>query len=371
MPEKQLILTNGPIRDDEVSLKDLILKIREWSTYLVSKWIIVLLFGFIGGVIGVAYAYSKQPIYKAELSFALEDDKEGNGLGGAFGLASQFGIDMGGSGGGAFSGDNLLLLMKSRSMVEKSLLRPITIGNKTQTLAETYIEFNNMRETWSGKSELKDVKFSPGIDRSSFTRQQDSILGSFSSDIVKNNLSVDKIDKKLSIISVKVNSSNELFSKSFAEVLVSEVSTFYVDTKTKKSVQNLAILQHQTDSVRRALNSAITGVASSIDVNPNANLAKQMLRVPSQRRQVDVQANQAILSELVKNLEISKVSLRKETPLIQVIDQPILPLEKTVVSKTGSFLTGLTLAIFLGVITLLFRRLVLLSIRESNLSTDR
>ena len=49
-------------------------------------------------------------------------------------------------------------------------------------------------------------------------------------------------------------------------------------------------------------------------------------RVPSVNRQVDVQANTAILTELVKNLELAKVDLRKETPLIQIIDTPILPL---------------------------------------------
>ncbi len=95
-----------------------------------------------------------------------------------------------------------------------------------------------------------------------------------------------------------------------------------------------------SDSVRRALNLAITGVASSVDANPNTNPARQVLRVPSQSRQVDVQANQAILTELVKNLEISKVSLRKETPLIQVIDRPILPLEKEKLGKLRGLLTG-------------------------------
>ncbi len=51
-------------------------------------------------------------------------------------------------------------------------------------------------------------------------------------------------------------------------------------------------------------------------------------RAPSAKRQVDVQANKAILTELVKQTELAKVTLRKETPLIQIIDRPILPLMK-------------------------------------------
>jgi hypothetical protein len=338
--------------DDEVSLKELILKIQEWWKYLLSKWVVIFIGGVIGGAIGLTYAFFKKPIYKAELSFALQDEKSGGGLGSALGLASQFGIDLGGgSAGGEFSGDNLLELMKSRSMVEKALLTTVNVKGKNETLAEFYIDFNKLREGWQGKPE-ENIHFLPGSDRSKFTLKQDSILGVFHKEIIKNNLTVDKVDKKLSIISLKGNSTNELFSKYFTEALAKVVSDFYVLTKTEKSVKNVAILQRQTDSVRRALNGAISGVASSIDAAPNPNPALQTLHVPSQRRQVDVTANTAILSELVKNLEIAKMSLLQETPLIQVIDQPILPLEKEKTSKVKGLLSGLFCGVFLIVIYL-------------------
>ncbi|MBC7915268.1 MAG: lipopolysaccharide biosynthesis protein [Pyrinomonadaceae bacterium] len=341
---------------DEISLKDLILKLREWYRYLLSKWLIIILAGIIGGLIGLAYAFSKKPIYKAELSFALEDEKSAGSLGGALGLASQFGLDVGGGSNGAFSGDNLLELMKSRTMIQKALLTEVDVNGRKQTLAELYIDFNQLRDQWKNKPELSSVHFLAGAEPEKFTRTQDSLLGIFYKALLAKILVVDKVEKKLSIVAVKVNSENELFSKYFAEVLAGEVSDFYVDTKTKKSVQNLAVLQHQTDSVRRALNSAITGVASSVDANPNANPSRQVLRVPSQRRQVDVQANTAILTELVKNLEISKVSLRKETPLIQVIDRPILPLEKEKFGKLKGLVFGGLIAGFLTTLFLLMRK---------------
>jgi uncharacterized protein involved in exopolysaccharide biosynthesis len=69
---------------------------------------------------------------------------------------------------------------------------------------------------------------------------------------------------------------------------------------------------------------------------------------PSARKQVDVQANTAILTELVKQSELAKVTLRKETPLIQVIDRPILPKEGKVWEGEGILLEGLS-----GVLTVL------------------
>ena len=344
-------------QNDEISLKDFIRRIHQWWHYLLSKWKVILVASIIGGALGLTYSYLKAPIYKAELSFALEDDKS-NSLGGAIGLASQFGFDLGGGGGGAFSGDNLLELMKSRSMVEKTLLTAINIHGKNQTLAELYISFNKFRQKWEDEPKEKNIHFLPGNDRSAFSLQQDSILGIFYKAIYKDNLTVDKTDKKLSIISVTVASKNELFSKYFTEILAKTVSDFYIDTKTKKSVQNVSILQHQTDSVRRELNGAINGVASSIDATPNANPGLQILRAPSQHRQVDVQADQAILTELVKNLELSKISLRKETPLIQIIDTPILPLEKQHMSKTRGILAGFMLFGFLMMMILTAKKIL-------------
>jgi hypothetical protein len=344
------------LEEDEITLKEILKQFILLYKFLLKKWLIIIIPCLIGGLLGLGYAFYKKPLYKAQLSFALEDEKSSGGLSSALGLASQFGIDLGGTGGGAFSGDNLLELIKSRSIVERTLLKMVNINGKKQTLAEMYIDFNNMRKLWAENPQTKNVKFEPNANRASFTLQQDSILGEIHHAIVDKNLNVDKIDKKLSIITVTVKSENQLFSKFFTELLVNEVSTFYIDTKTKKSTQNVNILQYQTDSVRHELNSAISGVASSIDATPNPNALKQILRVPSQKRQVDVQANQAILTELVKNLELSKMSLRKETPLIQIIDSPILPLEKEKLSKLKAMVLGGIVGIILATIFLVVKR---------------
>ena len=117
------------------------------------------------------------------------------------------------------------------------------------------------------------------------------------------------------------------------------------------------ILERQTDSIRSELNGAITGVAVANDNTFGLNPAMNVRRAPSARRQVDVQANTAILTELVKQTELAKVTLRKETPLIQVIDQPILPLKKEKFGKAKGIVTGGFLAGFLVVLGLVVRRL--------------
>ena len=345
------------VQNDEISLRELIEKGKEWYAYLLSQWKIILLAGIIGACLGLAYSFIKKPIYTATLSFALEDEKGGGGLGGALGLASSLGFDLGG-GGSIFTGSNLTELFKSRAMVEQTLLSPVVVDGKTISLAEMYIQNQEWREKWSEKPKLKDIQFLPNTNRKYFTRVHDSILGVMYADLSKTGLTVGQKDKKIAIITIDVNSTNELFSKYFTEALVKEVSDFYVTTKSKKARMNMDILERQTDSIRRELNGAITGVAVANDNTFGLNPAMNVRRAPSARRQVDVQANTAILTELVKQTELAKVTVRKETPLIQVIDQPILPLKKEKFGKAKGIVLGGVLAGFLIVMVLIVRRVL-------------
>ncbi len=345
------------MENDEITLKELLLKTKEWYTFLLSKWKTIVLAGSIGALLGLGYSFYKKPIYTASLTYALEDGKAAGGLGGALGLASSFGLDLGGSSGGAFAGANLMELFKSRAMVEETLLAPVTLNNKTISLAEMYIQDKKWREKWEEKPALKSVTFLPNTNKIKFTRAQDSIFGVIYSDLSKNALVVEQKDKKVAIGTITMKGTNEYFAQQFTLALTNTVIDFYIETKSKRAKENMDILVRQTDSIRGELNGAITGVAVANDNTFGLNPALNVKRVPSARRQVDVQANTAILTELVKQAELAKVTLRKETPLIQVIDQPILPLPKEKFGKAKGILLGGILAGFLTSLGLIIRRI--------------
>jgi uncharacterized protein involved in exopolysaccharide biosynthesis len=63
--------TTEQFDNDEISLKELILKIKEWYQFLLTKWKLIILMGVIGGLIGFTYAYRQPLTYKAKLTFAL------------------------------------------------------------------------------------------------------------------------------------------------------------------------------------------------------------------------------------------------------------------------------------------------------------
>jgi hypothetical protein len=141
-------------------------------------------------------------------------------------------------------------------MVEQTLLSPVTSnGKEVISLAEMYIQNAGWAMEWNPK--YKIFSFAKGKSKS-FTRVHDSIFGVIYQDLSKNVLSVGQRDRKW-ILSIDVVSTNELFSKYFCEALAKKSFWFYIETKSKKSRENMLILEGQTDSIRRELNGAITG----------------------------------------------------------------------------------------------------------------
>ena len=334
--------------NEEITLKTVVLNIHHWFYDISKYWKTIILTGIIGALLGFIYAYHSKATYTANSTFVLQEGDGAEGLGQLSGLASVVGLDLTTGGGGIFKGDNIFELYRSRNMIVKTLLTKTKFNSKSQLLINSYIEINKLRNGWK-KPELKNLQFDDryGLSQS---RLKDSILGSVVADINKNYLVVTKPDKKLSIIQVTVKSYSEEFSKEFNDKIVQNVNDFYVQTKTKKAFVNLDILQHQTDSVKQVLSGAIFTTAQLNDATPNLNLSRQVLKAPVQRSQINIESSKTLYSELVKNLELAKLSLRKETPLIQLIDEPIYPLAVNKPSILSSSFIGLVLATIIVII---------------------
>jgi uncharacterized protein involved in exopolysaccharide biosynthesis len=335
-------------QNDEISLKELIQKAGEWFAYFKSQWKIIFFAGILGGLLGLGYSFTKKTIYTAKLSFALEE--KGATGGGLSSIAAQFGLGgIGGGDGGVFSGGNMIELLKSRFLIEKTLLSTVTINGKSDFLINRYIRFNKLDQKWAKKINLANLKFT-SADRKKFTLQQDSVLGMISGGIIKNNVAIAQQDKKLSIINISVASTDEVFAKIFSEKLIETVTDFYIETKTKKSRGNVMLLQNRADSVQRELNSALYGRAQFGD--QNMGLIRQQAAVPKLKQEMKVQMLGTLYGELVKNLEFAKLTLMREEPLVQIIDQPILPLPKARLGKLKAMMTGGFLFGFLSILGL-------------------
>lgn len=339
---------------EEISLKELIQQIGETWAYLKTQWVKLLLMGLLGGLGGFFYAKYQKPEYTAKLTFALAEG--GDKVGGLGSIASQFGVDLGGSSGGAFSGDNLLELMKSRLLIEKTLLTAVDSNGKQKLLINQYSDFHKPKKPKSRKpTDPVAVTFKEDqVDQERFSLAQDSFLGKVCADLAKDHLTVSKVDKKLAIVSVTFKGKDEWFAKHFTQVLTQNVTEFYVETKTRQMRKNVTMMEHKVDSVKQALGRAMYGVASEVD--GNQFLVRGVAKVPQAKKQLEIQVLSTMYGELLKNLELSRALMAKEQPLIQLIDQPRFPLEKKKTSKIVATTGGSIITFFIIVSYLLLIR---------------
>lgn len=339
--------------EDEISLKELVQKFGEVWNYLLKRWVIILVAGILGGGIGLAYAFLKPVKYESRLSFVIEDNK--SQVGGLTALAGQFGFDIGGSGtGGFFSGDNILLFLKSESLCREALLTIYDSISK-ETLADKYAEVNKMKAAWLKNKKIGQINFA-GYPDGNFPRLEDSLLQIIVKKIIKKELVVEKPDKKASFVQVKAIMRDELLSKYFSERLVEIATERYVDSKIKLKALNVAKLQDRADSLSTILNTRTYSAAASqqnlIDVNP----ALRMAPVSAEIKARDKTIVATIFAEVTKNLEIAKVALSQETPTIQLVDESTLPLKKEKAGKFVSIIIGGIIAGLLCISGLIFRK---------------
>jgi hypothetical protein len=336
------------VNKDEISLKDLILKIREICGYILSKWVIILIIGVLGASAGFLYSLSKTSEYEATLSFSVvEKSSSGGGLST---LAGQFGLNVGSSTEGVFSGNNMIELLQSRNLIERTLLSEIEVNGKRCRLIDYYIELNSPKEESKVRA---TISFPLGLEREHFTRAQDSLLYALNKAIITKKLSIDRQKRDANIITISFFNKDELFAKLFTEKLISIVSEFYIQTKTKDIKVNLDMMKVRADSIGKEYKQALVVQAEFVD--QNKNLSKRSEMIEQQNVQIKIQLMGTTYAELLKNIETLKLELVLQTPLIQVIDVPIMPLEIKRFDKIreimfGGFWGGFLIVVWLLVV---------------------
>ena len=326
---------------NEIEFAVLITKLKNLLRYLTSKFVIIFLVALLLGAFGYYQGIVNKQNYVAKLTFISENN--GNDKLSAYsGIASQFGIDLGGnSSSGIFEGENLNEFFKSRYAVAKTLALTASLADST-TLLELYIKNHKLVEV-NKIDEIHNLQKGKVA-----SRYLDSLVNSIYNKILLSQLKVEKKDKKVSIVTLEFQDIDEYFAKLFLEKLSDFVIDYYIIYKTKNASKNLALLQNQVDSIRNLLNLSIEKEARNVDLNVNP--LKQVLKISSSKSRIDVTANSSMYGEVLKQLAIAKISLLKETPLIQIIDKPIMPLAKVGFGKIIKFLIYFFLGIFLSVL---------------------
>ena len=337
--------------NQEIQLKDILLKIKELKNEMLSNSIKIIFFIFLFVFVSLLLVSFQDSKYKAELSFVVEDKQQSAPLSSMSGLASQFGFDLFSASNSTFSQKNIMELLKSRGVVSKALMQKVLISSKSDFFISHYLSIYNLDKDWGSHEDLKELSFNNKL-----SLKHDSVITLIWEDIIENYLTVEIKNDETDIICLSFICQNAHFAKLFSESLISEMSRMYISYQTKQSSNTIEFLQNRSDSVFYELEKAEEDFARVKDINQRIIKASGRLKELQLMRNVEV-LNTMYL-ELVKNLEVSKLTLLKQTPIIQVIDKPILPLKDTKISMSFTAIVSFLLALFISVFYVFLRKLV-------------
>lgn len=348
------INTNQGPDSSGLSPKLIILQLQSAWRFLLSKWLIVLVIAISAGAIGAIIASYKKTTIKAEVTFAVDEgiNRQDHSTFSLF--SEQLGLAPIDGGIVFTNAGNIVELLKSRLLIEKTLRNSIEINRKKILFADFFLDSLDYRSKWIGNNQSIKLNFSSTKKNDSELLLENGLIANMYKVLVSKMIVVAQKSKGTSIVSVSCTTENELFSKHFLEALINEVIRFYIDSKTARARQNLMIIEKRTDSVKNAYVGAAYGRAQFVDAD--INLVRESVSVPGEKKQTDVQILRAAYIDLSRNLESAKTSLMNETPLIQIIDTPILPLDRLKPSLWKQFMLFSIIGFFITVVVLLMNR---------------
>lgn len=339
--------------NDDIRLKDVILKLIFFKQLLLKHIVLILCFLVFFGLLGLAYFAFKKVSYQADLTFVIDENQDSqSSLGSVVGLASQFGFNIGSSSGGTFSQSNIKEIILSKRVVQEAILQNGIISESSDLLIHHYLEFNNFYNEWEEKG-IGTIDFS--ISRSDYTFAHDSIMSLIYDDLIKNYITIGTDDEH-SIVTISCVSENEKFSMHLVESLASNLESYYTKFQTAKSENTLGLLSFRADSVLNELKKAEYQYATHKDANFGVQRAKGLLDEIRLKRNVEIL--NVMYLEIVKNLELSKFTLINNKPLLNIIDRPSLPLKSNNLNPIIAFVLFSILGGFLISFYVIVRQII-------------
>lgn len=311
-------------------------------TYLLKKWWVYVIVACIALALSFYFLSIRGDKYVANATFMTSSQSD-TGMGSLLQMAGQFGVVSPGSGTNNLSADKLIELMGTRTMIISSLLNFGEVNGEKDLLINHFLKMTN--------DYSEDQKFTnSGIADFNYTENElaDDILDKIRRIVLEASTSEN------GIIRASVTLPNEELAKQFLDNLINEVSDYHLATSTEKEEAEIAIIQGRADSIKLALDNAEYNLSNwyakqSRRIKASAVSAKSLVEQTRLDREAEILGQSYV--EVIKGLELSKLSLLRQKPVIQIIDAPTYPLGKDEPNKLLIF--GLSLGGLLGLTTLM------------------
>lgn len=347
---------NMPAEINYVSIRRFVDKAKEWLNYLFAKKITLIVTALIGASLGFIVAATSKPTYTGNLTFVLSSDNASGG--GLLALANQFGFSFSNNN-NAFSGENILLLFRSKKMFQKALFKPIP--GTDELLINRIGSDESFFTKWQKEKRLANLVPFTKADAAA-TGVKDSLIGEIYYYTMTHYFTLDKVEKDLNFFKITVVTNDEAVSQFLPSAMVSVTADFYSEIKSSVAKRNLQMLNREADSLKNELEKSLHSTLSANDQLLNINQALQSAQTTAKKDEAQTKVLQQTYQTVVQNLEVARITLQKVTPIYHIIDEPKLAMRVYKPSILTYAIAGSGLLVFFVSFFLLIRKTYLDSV---------
>lgn len=348
----------------DISLKEFVIKTRQYLSYLATKWKLLLLSSLVFAILFGVLNINKPKRYTATLSFMLNVDERGlnSGLGSILG---QFGFGIGAS---ETNYDKIMKLSQARIITEKTVFDSISILDREDFLANHIITGLEEANEWDNSGFLNRFKkdtLSIGGFRfsndslSNFGLLENKALKTLHYKLVGSDkhkaMFVPDYDELTGIMTLSMTSYNEALSIEFVKGVFKNLSDYYIEKSTEKQQYEYDILREKYDSINYVLKNVQYRLAALEDSDKQIFRKKDILE--KNRLKVEEQKLQYVSGKAEEQVQIAKIALDNKTPYIQLIDIPLSPIKPDNRPLVLNILLGLFAGFMLCLMVLVFVKL--------------
>ena len=349
-----------PPYEDEITLKELLLKVRDFGKEIWAKKLGILVVAIItaGGFFWNAYA--EETTYNTYLSFLVRGKKQNNRQFNSHGpLNNNMMIDR--------ELTKLIELGGSNKIINSVLFHKVDLNERNDFMANHLIDLYEYHPKWDAEkatSQFKEVPLKKFYFRHDtirqFTPKEYRALGILHELVVGNpfierpGLTDISYDNITGIVKLSVKAKAASIALKLKEAIFQELQEFTIDETIGRKRQAFALLKHKSDSVFIDLNKQERQLALEIDRNRNTIYQSAQLNKDRLRRSVN--RTNALYEQLLKNKEQMELSMTTDTPEFIIVNQTFTAIENTPSYKTA-LLSGGILGGLLGMALVLIRKI--------------
>ena len=344
---------------DEISLKDIILKVQEFLVEFWRKKLWILLTCLLSCAFYLYRASKGVTTYTAGLSFMVNEENDTR-------VRANSPFDP--LGFSRVTNTKISELSRSGKIIHEVLLNKEVIEGKNDYLANHLIDIYNLHRKWSGEPldekfqnlRLTDFYFSRD-QLDIFSPKENRALSIIHNLVSGNNISGEKgilsvsYDSDTEIFRLNLRSLNESLSMRLIENVYEELRKFYVDETVGRPKRTYDLISTQVDSIYGILNATENQVARARDRDRGI-----ISSIPSLNRQ-ELERKSKIIeleyNELLKTQRDLELFLSKETPEFRIIDQTFFPIESSP-SKIRALILGFFIGLALSVSYIFFQKII-------------